>query len=683
MVLAADTALGISAAQWFKQETDTVIEIGLTPNRADATNHKGVTRDILAWMRHHENPTVQLKRKNTETNIPVASKPSITVTVENIEGCPRYTGIVIKGIEVKDSPEWLQSRLKAIGQRPINNIVDITNYIRADLGQPLHAFDLHKIGKGQVRVKTLPTNTVFKSLDEIDRKLFAEDLMICDGDDQPMCIGGVFGGAHSGVSPSTTEIFLESAFFNPKWIRRSMLRHNLRTDAAWMFEKGVDPNGTKAALMAAADMIVELAGGTLDTQSLVDLYPTPVQPVSIPVSYERLNRLIGETLPKEKVKNILNALEIGVEQETDLGFIAIVPTNKPDVTREADIVEEVLRVHGLDSVPIPTQIRSSMELQPRPNMDSIRNNMSDILAATGFNECMSMSLTNSAYYIGESAALPIPKEHLVFVHNTANQGLDCMRPSMLFSGLESIQRNQNRQNPDLRLFEFGKTYATNPETEQKDKPRFSEGYRLSIWMTGSYSAENWQASNKKQVDFYTLKGHVQNLLARLGITGFQESIFDQVPFQYAIKYHRGPMDLVSFGAVQASVLKKADVKNAVFYAEFNMDNILKAIGSNTVQFEDLNKFPSVRRDLALVLDKSVTFGDIRILALKTIKKTLKQVNLFDVFEDENKLGAGKKSYAVSFIFEDFEKTLQDKEIENFMQQLQNTFEQKLGAVVRS
>lgn len=309
--------------------------------------------------------------------------------------------------------------------------------------------------------------------------------------------------------------------------------------------------------------------------------------------------------------------------------------------------------------------------------------MSDILAATGFNECMSMSLTNSAYFLGESAAMPFPKEQLVFVHNTANQGLDCMRPVMLFSGLESIQRNQNRQNPDLRLFEFGKIYATSSNLDQKDMPRFSEGYRLSIWMTGIHSAENWQGSNKKQVDFYTLKGHVQNLMTRMGISGFQESALDQSPFQYAMKYHRGPMDLVTFGAVQSSLLKKADVKNAVFYAEFNMDNVLKAIGSNSIQFEDLNKFPSVRRDLALVLDKSVTFGDIRILSLKTIKKTLKQVNLFDVFEDENKLGVGKKSYAVSFIFEDFEKTLQDKEIESFMQQLQTIFEQKLGAVVRS
>ncbi len=676
IVLPPDTPLGRSAADYFQKESDTVIEVGLTPNRADATNHLGVAMDLAAYLRVHENESFPVRLPKT-SNLSNANAP-FPVSVENQEACPRYAGIVIKGLKVQESPEWLKNRLLAVGQRPINNVVDVTNYVRIELGQPLHAFDLDKIKGGKILVKTLPAGTPFKTLDEVERKLLAEDLMICDGESNPMCIGGVFGGFTSGVSDQTTSIFLESAFFSPKSIRRSMLRHGLRTDAAWSFEKGVDPNGCVRALERALALIQELAGGEI-ASGLVDIYPNPVAPARIACEYAHINSLIGENLSKERVKKILSALEIGVESETATGFMAVVPTNKPEVTRAADIVEEILRVHGLDAVPIPTQIRSSMEIQARPNPDAVRNLAADFLAANGFNECMSLALSNSAYYLGDSAILPVEKEQLVFIHNSANQGLDCLRPSMLFSGLEAIQRNQNRQNPDLRLFEFGKTYQ---RLAVEGGRSTDETARLAIFLTGAHSAESWQPTAKKTVDFFTLKSYVTNLLTRLGVSGFQETTLQETPFQYALKLHRGPQELVTFGAVATPFLKKMDIKNPVFFADFNFENVLKALGSNKTQFSELNKFPSVRRDLALVIDQSVAFGDIRQLAAKTAKKMLKEVNLFDVFEDESKLGAGKKSYAVSFVFEDLEKTLQDKDIDALMGQLVGVFEGKLGAVVR-
>jgi phenylalanyl-tRNA synthetase beta chain len=672
IVLPPDTPLGRSAADHFQKETDTVIEVGLTPNRADATNHLGVANDLAAYLRVHENESMAVRMP--KGSAVTSTQAPFPVSVENLDACPRYAGVVIQNIKVQESPEWLKNRLLAVGQRPINNVVDVTNYVRIELGQPLHAFDLEKIKGGKILVKTLPAGTIFKTLDEVERKLFAEDLMICDGESTPMCIGGVFGGHASGVSDNTTAIFLESAYFNPKSIRRSMLQHGLRTDAAWSFEKGVDPNGCVRAVERAVALILELAGGEI-ASGLVDHYPNPVTPAHIPCTYAYINGLIGEALSKARVKKILTALEIGMENETETGFTAMVPTNKPEVTREVDIIEEILRVHGLDAVPIPTQIRSSMEIQARPNPDAVRNLAADFLASNGFNECMSLSLSNSAYYLGETAVLPLEKEQIVFIHNSANQGLDCLRPSMLFSGLETIQRNQNRQNADLRLFEFGKVYARAGE-------KMKETHRLSIFMTGAHSMESWQPAAKKSVDFFTLKAFVTNLLTRLGVSGFQETSLNEAPFQYALKLHRGPQELVTLGAVSPTFLKKMDLKNPLFFADFNFENVLKALGSNKVQFAELNKFPTVRRDLALVIDQSVGFGEIRQLAGKTAKKMLKEMNLFDVFEDESKLGAGKKSYAVSFVFEDLEKTLQDKEIDALMGQLVGAFETKLGAVVR-
>jgi phenylalanyl-tRNA synthetase beta chain len=715
IVLPTDTPLGISAADYFKKESDVVFDIGLTPNRADATCHIGIAEDILAWIRVHENPDARLKSiEHFSDGLLQMPKGMSAYPVEvlNVEACPVYRGVTLEGIKVAESPEWLKNRLLAVGQRPINNVVDVTNYVRIELGQPLHAFDLDRLKGGKIIVKTLPEGTSFKTLDGVERKLFAEDLMICDGESTPLCIGGVFGGADSGVSDSTTRIFLEAAVFNPKWIRRTMLRHGLRTDSAWVFEKGVDPgDNNDLAIKRAAFLIQKLAGGALTTE-FVDFCPVPPSPKQIAVSYARVNALIGENLPKERVNHILDALGIQRSGETEAGFTAHIPSNKPDVTREADVVEEILRVHGLDNVPIPTQIRSSIEVTPRPNPDSVRNLAADFLAANGFNECMSLSLSNSGFFLGDAAILPMEKEQLVFIHNSANQGLDCMRPTLLFSSLETIQRNQNRQNADLRLFEFGKTYFTvdglPAEASAKEGGRSTvdggpaeasakeggntlktesgrntaEIARLSLTLTGEHAPESWQPTAKKAVDFYTLKSYVANLLARLGISGYQESVQNESPYQYALKYHRGAQELVVLGSVQPVILKKMDIKNPVFFADFNFENVLKALGNNKIQFQELNKFPSVRRDLALVIDKGVAFADIRQLAAKTAKKMLREVNLFDVFEDENKLGAGKKSYAVSFTFEDPEKTLQDKEIDALVEQLTNVFEGKLGAQIR-
>lgn len=683
MVLPETTPLGVSAATWFKKTSDTVIEIGLTPNRADATNHLGVARDLLAWVRHHENPQAQLKSDGNEAlalrSVTTTSPAPLKVQISDTEACPRYAGLVIRNLRVGESPSWLQDRLNAVGQRPINNVVDVTNYIRSAVGQPLHAFDLAKIHGGEVRVKTLPAGTVFKSLDGTDRVLSDKDLMICDGADTPMCMGGVFGGADSGVAEATTDIFLESACFNPKWIRRSMLHHSLRTDAAWTFEKGVDPNGGLRALYRAAQLICELAGGEI-APGEVDIYPVPQQAARIAVQYARVNSLIGEALAPATVRSILVALDIGMEEATETGFTAIVPTNKPDVTREADIIEEILRVHGLDNVPIPAQIRSSMELTKHPSSEMLRNAAADFLAANGYNECMSLALSNSALYTGDTALLPVEASNIVFIHNSANQGLDCLRPTMLFSGLEAVQRNQNRQNADLRLFEFGKTYSRNKA--ENGAVQASETGRLAIFLTGAHSPESWHPVAKPKVDFYTLKSMVQNLLSRLGVVGYQENTVEEAGFQYALRLHRGPQELASLGQVSTGISKRMDVKNAVFYADINFEAVSKAAGKNNVQYAEVSKYPSVRRDLAVVVDKAVSFAELRALANKTTKKILKDVNLFDVFEDESKLGEGKKSYALSFIFEDAEKTLQDKEIDAAFQQLQDVFEGKLGAAIR-
>ncbi len=672
IVLPEDTKVGTPVRDYFQLETDYVYDIGLTPNRSDATNHLGSAKDLAAALKINYEHDGQVKMPSVEDWKVDSRDLPIEVVVENTAACPRYSGVCIKNVTIGESPDWLKKRLVSVGVRPISNVVDITNFVLHELGQPLHAFDYDKISGKKVIVKNLPSGSKFKSLDEVERSLKDTDLMICDGDSKGMCIAGVFGGINSGVKDDTKNIFLESAHFHAKTTRRTSFSHDLRTDAAKVFEKGSDPNITVYALKRAAMLIKELAGGEI-TSDIIDIYPTPIEPLNITVAYANVNRLIGVDIAKDQVHAILEAMEMEIVESSKDFFTVAVPTNKADVTREADVIEEILRIFGFNKVPIPTQVKNSVVASKRPSPQSLRNTVSDYLAANGFNEIMAVSLTQSKYH---ETLLPVAKEQMVYVNNTSNVHLDIMRPTMLFSGLEAIVHNQNRQQPNLRLFEFGKTYLTKEESGHK------ESQHLSLFLTGQRQAENWQGSSKDTVDFYTLKAFVTNVLQRLGVAKFQEEKLKDDIYSVGYRYFRGQQALASFGKVQTSILKGMSIKNPVFYADINFDSLLKATKKHKIQYDELNKFPTVRRDLALVINNSVTFGDIERVARKTVKKNLQTINLFDVYQNEEQLGADKKSYAVSFIFEDKTKTLKDKDVEKDMNRLIQAYEEILGAQIR-
>ncbi len=673
MVLPKEVETGTLAKTYFNIENDYVYEIGLTPNRSDATNHLGVAKDLAAALKINFDSSVNIKMPDlSRFQISNYDLP-VEVVVENEEACPRYAGVTIKGLTIKDSPDWLKNRLNAIGVRPINNVVDITNFVLHEYGQPLHAFDLDKVRGHKIIVKTLPANTTFTTLDEVERKLDAEDLMICNGDADGMCIGGVFGGLKSGITDQTTTIFLESAHFNPKWIRRTSMRHNLRTDAAKVFEKGSDPNVVIDALKRAAILIHELAGGIVSSD-IIDIYPTPITPKEIRVRYDRVNKLIGVEIAKEDIRAILEAMEMEITKEEKSAFTVAVPTNKSDVLREIDVIEEILRIYDFNKVPISNQISTSITISPKPDPSEIRNIIGDFLTANGFYEMMAVSLSQSKYY--QENTFSIAVDNLVFINNTSNIHLDIMRPEMLMSGLEAVIHNQNRQQNDLKLYEFGKSYQMDKEDE------IIERSHLSLILTGKRSPESWLNPDNRQTSFYTLKTYVENILKRLGITGYQESVLDDTVFLSAIEYHRGPQQLVRFGRVNPKISKSIDIRHAVYFADFHWDNILKALKKHKIIFEELNKFPATRRDLALIVDNSVKFSDIVALANKVGKKLLTHTNLFDVYENEEQIGEGKKSYAVSFLFEDHSKTLKDKEVDKVINKLIQEYEAKLGAIIR-
>lgn len=672
MVLPDDVKIGTSARDYFKIETDIIYEIGLTPNRSDATNHVGVAKDLAAALKINYDHAGDVNLPNVNDFKIDHNELELEVEVENHEACPRYSGVSIKGVTVGESPDWLKNRLLLIGVRPIYNIVDITNFVLHELGQPLHAFDWDEIAKKKVIVKTLPAGTKFTTLDEVERKLSDEDLMICDGESKPMCIGGVFGGVKSGVKDETTNIFLESAHFHPTWIRRSKTRHGLfNSEAAKTFEKGSDPNITIYALKRAALLIQEIAGGEI-ASDIVDIYPNPIEKKQITVAYDHVNRLIGTDIPKNEVKAILLALEMDIVAEDDASFTVAVPTNKADVTRPADVIEEILRIYGFNNVPIPEKmtIASNASQQPMPHV--VRNMIGDYLAANGFHEMMAMSISESRYY---KEILPvIPEEDLVFINNTSNPTQDIMRPLMLFSGLEAIVRNQNRQQQNLKLYEFGRTY-------RKQASKYREESHLSIFVSGNRHEESWLVP-ERAADFYTLKAFVQNVLARMGATQYQETTFNDEVHSYAIRYHRGEQVLAELGKVSPMLAKQMDIGGEVFYADLNWDNLLNVLKKHSVTVKELNKFPTVRRDLALVIDNSVKFADIVTIARKVGKKLIKDVNLFDVYESEEQLGAGKRSYAISFTFEDPTKTLKDKEVDKVVEKLIKEYEAKIGATIR-
>lgn len=672
MVLPKDTEVGTPARDYFQIEIDHVYEIGLTPNRSDATNHLGVAKDLAAYLKANRNYQEGVKMPDVGAFQADDNSLPVEIEVENAEAAPRYAGLTLSGLKVAESPDWLKSRLRAIGVRPINNIVDITNFVLHELGQPLHAFDLKKVKGQKIIVKPLPQGTKFQTLDEVERELSGEDLMICNGEGEGMCIAGVFGGLGSGVTEATTDIFLESAHFNARWVRRTSMKHNLRTDAAKVFEKGSDPNIVVYALKRAALLMKELASGTISS-NIVDLYPKPVQPAEVRVRYAHVNRLIGVEIPRETLHSLLEALEMELRSDDGQAFTVAVPTNKTDVTREADVIEEILRIYGYNEVPINEQIRTSLNVAPKPDPTLLQDKIGGLLAANGFHEMMALSLSRSQYY--QDIYEGLQPEQLVFVNNTSNVQLDIMRPDMLFSGLEAIVHNQNRQQMRLKLFEFGRTY-------QHEAGKIEEQQHLSLFLAGQRHAESWLDMRAGEFDYYSLKAQVEQVLGRMGLQGYQETELQEETFIYGMQYHRGPQVLARFGKVNPKLTKAMDIRGSVFYADLRWDALLKSRRKHRVSFEELNKYPSVRRDLALVIDNSVKFNDIVAIARKAGKKLIKDINLFDVYENEAQLGSGKKSYALSFTFENPEKTLKDKEVDKVVKKLIAEYESKLGASIR-
>jgi phenylalanyl-tRNA synthetase beta chain len=665
LILPSDAVVGTPAAQFFNLQEDAVLEIGLTPNRADAASHYGVARDLAAILNCKNNTDSYQAHLHNIFELPEASNLNkIDVTIENTDACQRYSGLVISGITVKESPSWLKNYLLAIGLRPINNIVDITNFVMHDLGQPLHAFDFDKITGEKIIVKNGLAGTKFTTLDGTERTLFENDLMICNAN-EPMCLAGVFGGLTSGVSQSTTSIFLESAYFNPAFVRKSSKQHGLKTDSSFRFERGTDPEMTVIALKRAAALIFEMAGGVL-SMDLLDIYPNVLEPFQIAFSYHNCNKLIGKEIDKNSIKHIITSLGITIQQEGGETLLLSVPQYKTDVTREADVIEEVMRIYGYNNVEESSQIKFTANFADRERMTAAENTTANLLANSGFNEIMGLSLTKESYYN--------PETFLVKVLNPLSTDLNVMRNSMLFGGLESLSYNINRKQADLKFFEFGKTYQT-IDADFK----YAETKHLTLFVTGRKYAENPYGENNK-VDFNYLKACVEAILHKLSIP-FKVNDLDHSDFNYGLSLAFKSKNLVNVGLVNKSICKKMDINADVFYADFNWDNVLSLVGKAKLEFKEISKFPSVRRDLALLLDKKITYKELEELAFNTERKLLKTVNLFDIYEGD-KLEAGKKSYALSFNLQDDEATLNDKQIENVMQKLIKTYTEKVGATIR-
>jgi len=668
-ILVLDDALisGTPVSKVFNIEKDQVFEIGLTPNRADAMSHLGTARDLRAGLLQ-QGVTVELISPSVSEFHVDDRTLKFDVDVEDIEKAPRYTGVTISGITVKDSPEWIQNKLKAIGLTPINNIVDVTNYVLHGLGQPLHAFDAAKVKGNKVIVKTLATGTKFVTLDGVERELHEEDLMICNGNEEPMCIAGVFGGLNSGVTENTTSIFLESAYFNPVAIRKTAKRHALNTDASFRFERGIDPNSVEYALKRAANLILEVAGGKISSE-IVDMYPSKIEDFQVFLSYEKMDRLIGTEIPRETVKNILASLEIKFNSVTDGGIGLTIPSYRVDVTREADVIEEILRVYGYNNVEFSHKLNTSISFSEFDPV-KIENVVGNQLVSQGFNETMANSLTKADYL---SLTELLDESHNVTMLNPLSSDLGVMRQSLLFSGLESVIYNINRKNNSLKFFEFGKTY-------HKFESGYKEQKHLTLFVSGNRTKESWSITNKAS-DFFYLKGIVVALLQRLGINKLKTTPTKNDIFSEGITLSLGKIKLVDIGVVKRPILKEFGIKQEVLFADFNWENVLKVGGKSQVKVEEISKFQAVKRDFALLLDKEVTFSELYNLAFQAEKNFLIEVDLFDVYEGDN-LEEGKKSYAVSFLIQDENKTLNDTQIDKIMQKLQQTFEKNVGATLR-
>ena len=667
LILNKKLKVGTPAAEVFNIETDQIFEIGLTPNRADAMSHYGVARDFRAGLIQH-GINLELITPSVSDFHVEQRRLRIDVEVENKDLAPRYCGISIVDIEVKDSPEWIQNRLKSIGITPKNNIVDITNYVLHELGQPLHAFDASKIKGNKVIVKTLAQGTKFTTLDEVERELHSEDIMICDAESNPLCIAGVFGGINSGVSEKTTSIFLESAYFNPVSIRKTAKRHALNTDASFRFERGIDINFAKYALKRAAILIKEYANGKI-ASDVIDFYPEKIEDFQVFLSYESAFRLIGQEIDKETIKNILASLEIKISSETEGGLGLTIPSYRVDVQREADIIEEILRVYGYNNIKFSHKLNTSISFDSNKDI-SLENIVANQLTTLGFNETMANSLTKEEY---SSFSENLKSEFNVTMLNPLSNDLKVMRQSLLFSGLESISYNLNRKNNSLKLYEFGKTYHKYEKGYQEDK-------HLTIFVSGARTKDSWTSLTQKS-EFFYLKGIVMSILERIGVTNIKTSPVKSDVFSEGIVLSLGKNKLVEFGVIKKKILKEFGIKQEVLFADFDWTSILSISGKKKIKVSMLPKFPSVKRDLALLLDEKITFKEIYDLAFQSERNLLKDVGLFDVYEGD-KLPEGKKSYAVSFVLQDNNKTLEDRQIDKIMQKLQQSFEKNLGAVLR-
>ena len=680
IVLPENAVPGTPAKEYYNIKSDYVLEVDITPNRADACSHYGVARDLYAYLVQNGKQTT-LKRPSVEAFAVDNHDLDIQVTVENTEACPRYAGVTVKGVTVKESPEWLQNKLRLIGLRPINNVVDITNYIVHAFGQPLHCFDADMIKGGEVVVKTMPEGTPFVTLDGVERKLSERDLMICNRE-EAMCIAGVFGGLNSGSTEATKDVFLESAYFHPTWVRKTARRHGLNTDASFRFERGIDPNSVIYCLKLAALMVKELAGGTISCD-IKDVCSADFSDFRVDLPYEKVHALVGKTIPAETIKSIVSSLEMKIVEETSEGLVLDVPPYRVDVQRDCDVIEDILRIYGYNNVEIPSALKSCLTVKgEHDKSNKLQNLIAEQLVGCGFNEILNNSLTRAGYYDGLES---YPSKTLVMLMNPLSTDLNAMRQTLLFGGLESIAHNANRKNADLKFFEYGNCYYYHEEKKNPEKAlaAYTEDYHLGLWVTGKKVVNSWAHADEDS-SVYELKAYVENIFSRVGlqmrdlVVGVQDS--DIYAASLAV-YTRGGKLLASLGIVSHKILKGFDIDNEVYFADINWKELLKAIRNVKVNYVELTKFPAVKRDLALLIDKKVQFAEIEKIAYETEKKLLKEVSLFDVYEGKN-LEAGKKSYAVSFMLQDENATLNDKQIDKIMQKLIKNLETKLDAKLR-
>lgn len=669
MVLDAEAKVGTPAADYFKLDNDFVFEIGLTPNRADAASHFGVARDLSAVLALHNNENVKAILPSVEAFVPNNQQSTITVEVKDTDRCARYSGLVIDNITVATSPDWLKNKLLAIGLRPINNVVDVTNYVLHETGQPLHAFDYNVIEDKKIIVRTASANEKITTLDGVERNLTENDLVICDSK-KPLCIAGVFGGNNSGVNENTKKIFLESAYFNSVSVRKTSKQHTLKTDASFRFERGTDPEMTMYALKRAALLLVEICGAKIE-EAPSDFYPTPAKEFDVTLHFDYCTKIIGKEIEVATIKNILQNLEIKIVAEDNLQLQLKVPAYKVDVQREIDVVEEILRIVGYNNIELPEKLNASLSFSSKPNKEVVQNTVSDLLVANGFYEIMNLSLTSSNYTANLTEYNP---EENVKILNPLSSELDVMRQTLLFGGLQTIIYNSNRKRSDLKLFEFGKVY-------KKVNDAFVEKYMLGIFVTGNKLPESYATKNTP-TNYFELKSYVQQVLTRIGLDNFKISSSEETELvNEGLQFSANKKVIARITEVKKSTLKKFDIAQPVYYAELEWDSIMAVVPTKASQFKELSKFPEVKRDLALLINKEIKYQQIEELAYQAERNLLKKVNLFDIYEGD-KLEQGKKSYAVSFILQDESNTLNDKQIEKIMEKLIKTYQEKLGAVIR-